>query len=403
MPVLYVLIGAPGAGKTTTAKRIMDARRTALMQGKVLGAAHPDGDCNKKGVVKQIGCGCVLDGSGGAAFLGRYAAFHNKLARPEMEGADRLQLGKETDTWSHMLRPGVSVLARYKVLVVDSCDATKSVNAAHLLRVARAGWDVRVRELQVGRDASAQRCRARNYNGDGGLTEVELRWHDSFDAEAIDMRAKFRQWTDFKVCTQDAAVSEALLLAGGGGTAAPVAAAGVAGPAAATSAPSAPACQTARVAAAVPPSAKRTTATGSTAPPTKKKVRIAPVSPAPKRAKVAKGSHHLPAAAVPSVKRSTVAGSTTPPAKKKARPHHLSPPRLKKPRGFDKAAEKFDVEDAVRRSPSHEFRVFMGKARNNHTCRMCSLLGNRGAAHMFCRTCRRNLCLTCWNMWHGLE
>ena len=35
-----------------------------------------------------------------------------------MEGADRLTLGRETGTWSHLLREGVSVLASYKVLVL---------------------------------------------------------------------------------------------------------------------------------------------------------------------------------------------------------------------------------------------------------------------------------------------
>ena len=52
------------------------------MQGQVLSVPHPDGIKNKKGAVKKVGCGCVVDGCSGVAFLGRYANYHRRLARP---------------------------------------------------------------------------------------------------------------------------------------------------------------------------------------------------------------------------------------------------------------------------------------------------------------------------------
>ena len=97
-PVVLVLIGGPGAGKTTTAKAIMAGR---AVTGHVLEANHPDGERNKKGDgVKKVGAGVVLDGADGLALLGRYAATHKGLKKPHMEGADRLAVGKEKGTWT---------------------------------------------------------------------------------------------------------------------------------------------------------------------------------------------------------------------------------------------------------------------------------------------------------------
>ena len=87
---------------------------------------------------QQVGCGVVLDGQGGLALLGRYAATHRELKKPHMEGADRLAVGREKGTWSQLLRPGVSALAGYTLLIVDSCD-TATIHVNHLERAQAAG------------------------------------------------------------------------------------------------------------------------------------------------------------------------------------------------------------------------------------------------------------------------
>ena len=163
-PVVLVLIGGPGAGKTTAAKAIM-AGVGRKVSGRVLEADHPDGERNKKGDgVKKVGAGVVLDNANGLALLGRYAATHKGLKKPHMEGADRLAVGKEKGTWSHLLRPGVSALSQYRLLVVDSCD-NATLHPTNLKRAEDAGWEIRVRELRLDRETSRARCAARNYSG----------------------------------------------------------------------------------------------------------------------------------------------------------------------------------------------------------------------------------------------
>ena len=217
---LLVMVGPPGAGKTTAAKQIMALREKEL-RGEVLSVEHPDGELNKKGdCVKQVGAGVVLDGSGGLALLGRFATTHpefwkatrNKL----MEGADRLAVGKEKGTWSQLLRPGVSPLADYRLLVIDSCDeATLHVN--HLKQAQAAGWSIRVRELAVDCDTSRYRCMNRNYAGGSSsvleprLTLMEREWNEAFDERVAQLRTRFAAW-DYAVRSQDEVLQEASTL-----------------------------------------------------------------------------------------------------------------------------------------------------------------------------------------------
>ena len=228
-PVVLVLIGGPGAGKTTTAKAIMAGR---AVTGHVLEANHPDGERNKKGDgVKKVGAGVVLDGADGLALLGRYAATHKGLKKPHMEGADRLAVGKEKGTWSHLLRPGVSALARYRLLVVDSCDHA-TLHPTNLRRAEAAGWEIRVRELRLDPATSRARCTARNFGGDGELTALEEEWQADFSGMAAALRGRFEGW-DYRVCSQDDVLAEARGLLDDDAPAAAAAPAGAAAPAAA--------------------------------------------------------------------------------------------------------------------------------------------------------------------------
>ena len=185
MGVLYVIVGPPAAGKTTTAKEIKSTfGGGGAMIGELLKVANPDDPA------KNAMAGVVWDTQHRLAFLGRYAEQFPRMPRLHMEGADRLALGVETGTWSHLLRKGVSELHEYQVLIVDSCDP-KVLNANHLARARDAGWTVRVRELQASLSDSMQRCRQRNYSGDGTLTEVEQKWHDDFDGKLAELRGMF--------------------------------------------------------------------------------------------------------------------------------------------------------------------------------------------------------------------
>ena len=224
MPTLLVLIGPPGAGKTTAAKQIMALREKELrrpLRGEVLFVDHPDGERNKKRTgVKQVGAGVVLDGCSGLALLGRYAITHpmfwkttqNKL----MEGADRLAIGKEKGTWSQLLRRGVSPLADYRLLVIDSCDEA-TLHASHLQQAQAAGWTVRVRELPIDRDTSRDRCMERNYAGRASsnteprLTSMEHEWHAAFEEKVALLRARFAAW-DYAMRSQDEVLQEASTL-----------------------------------------------------------------------------------------------------------------------------------------------------------------------------------------------
>lgn len=217
---LLVMVGPPGAGKTTAAKQIMALREKEL-RGEVLSVEHPDGELNKKGDgVKQVGAGVVLDGRGGLALLGRYASTHPEFWRTTrnklMEGADRLAVGKEKGTWSQLLRPGVSPLADYRLLVIDSCDeATLHMN--HLKQAQAAGWAIRVRELAVDCDTSRDRCMERNYAGRGSsvleprLTSMEREWNETFDERVAQLRTRFAVW-DYAVRSQDEVLQEASTL-----------------------------------------------------------------------------------------------------------------------------------------------------------------------------------------------
>ena len=67
-----------------------------------------------------------------------------------------------------------------------------------------------------------------------------------------------------------------------------------------------------------------------------------------------------------------------------------------------KVAIKFDVDASIRHSGEHDWRPFMAtEQKNSRECRMCRIgFGNRGSAQIFCWVCRRNLCLSCWHLWH---
>lgn len=221
---LLILIGPPGAGKTAAAKTIMASRENELRQplhGTVLSVNHPDGERNKKGNgIKQVSAGVVVDGHGGLALLGRYATTHSEFWKSSrnklMEGADRLAVGKEKGTWSQLLRPGVSPLASYSLLVVDSCDEA-TLHASHLHQARAAGWVIRVRELAIDRDSSRKRCIERNYAGRSSsllqprLTPMEREWNEDFDEKVAQLRARFSAY-DYAIRSQNEVVTEASAL-----------------------------------------------------------------------------------------------------------------------------------------------------------------------------------------------
>jgi hypothetical protein len=208
---VVVIVGAPGAGKTTAAVAIMDARRAdaGVTIDKTSGKQRKCPNPLRPG--KNAAAGVVLDGASGVAWLGRYKATQKGWYKknPDMEGADRLAMGAEDTTWSHLLRAGASPLAAYRCLVVDSCSA-RTTGRANLDRARAAGWSLHVRELVVARDEAEARCRARGYAGGGALSAPEQKWLADFDGQLTAMRARFvgRPGIDYKRCTPDEVVEE---------------------------------------------------------------------------------------------------------------------------------------------------------------------------------------------------
>ena len=145
----------------------------------------------------------ALDQQCGMAFLGRYHLSHptffnrTRTTRPGMQGADRLSIGKETGTWSHLLFPSKSVLSQYRVIIVDTINL-QTINRIHLARIEAAGCEVRVRQLPFRRDQLLPRLRDRNFSGTHALTPVESKWLENLKGNMKHLRSAFRGY-DYKV------------------------------------------------------------------------------------------------------------------------------------------------------------------------------------------------------------
>ena len=97
------------------------------------------------------------------------------------------------------------------------------------------------------------------------------------------------------------------------------------------------------------------------------------------------------------------------PARKKAGPGPESrSPKAAAKRKATEPADGCNVDELTRFShqqKSHPYKFFDDhKPRNNRRCARCTQVGNgKRSPNMFCRVCRQNLCLYCWQPWHGVS
>ena len=146
MPVLTLIVGYPGAGKTTIVRSMLDATFTGVTDGKIAWVQSKD-----------------------AVVFGRWKGFHKdtKVAG-RLDGTDRIhgsQFNKCKEALAGFVQQGVSHVIAEGFLLF---------RPAFLAEAERLGYQIRMLEVSTSSEESRRRLIARD--GDGAKVKLHDKW-----------------------------------------------------------------------------------------------------------------------------------------------------------------------------------------------------------------------------------